>query len=237
MEQNEDRMITRIEFFGDSIVRGALWMDGKFRLRPGKDFPKLKDMGFEVRNNAVIGSTIRKGEQVVDRRLEDLDEHTLVIMDFGGNDCDHDWQAVADTPDEVHLPKLGVQEFLSRYAKLIRKVQATGAKVAICSLVPLDQEKFFDFISKGKDPDAILHWLGDKDILYRWHENYNRAVERLALSMGCALIDLRDGFLTRHNYKSLIGPDGIHPTEEGYAEVDEIIAEEVEVLTACPAMA
>mgnify|MGYP002856939832 CR=1 FL=1 len=237
MTEQGEQTITRIEFFGDSIIRGALWSDGKFRLRPGKDFPELAAMGFEVRNNGIIGSTIRKGAKVLERRLASLDEHTLVIMDFGGNDCDFDWKAVSAAPKDAHLPKVLLQEFASRYAKLIARVQATGAKVALCSLVPLDADKFFSFISKGNDPDRIMEWLGDKSILYRWHENYDRAVERLAAATGSALIDLRDGFLTRHDFSGLIGPDGIHPTEAGYRIIDEIIAGEVEELTAAPAMA
>ena len=227
MAEREDRPITRIEFFGDSIVRGALWADGRFSLRPGKDFPQLREQGFEVRNNGIIGATICRGSRVVDRRLPALDEHTLVILGFGGNDCDHDWQAVSDDPEGIHLPRILVQSFRDRYAELIAKVQATGAKVALCSLVPLDADKFFAFISEGKSAERIMQWLGDKEILYRWHENYNRAVERLAASTGCPLIDVRDGFLTRHDFASLIGPDGIHPTEAGYAIIDDIIAGDV----------
>ncbi len=227
-------MITKVEFFGDSIIRGALCKGERFRLREGKDFPQLQEMGLDVRNNAVIGSTILKGTQVVERRLPALDENTLVIMGFGGNDCDHNWQEVSDDPENVHLPKLLLQDFSWRYNALIRKVQATGAQVALCTLVPLDQEKFFAYISEGKDAAAIDQWLGDRNILYRWHENYSRAVERLAWSTGCALIDLRDGFLCRHDYKELIGPDGIHPTEAGYAIVDDIITGEVDDLVSLP---
>ena len=230
-------MIERVEFFGDSIVRGALWADGKFRLRPDRDFPALTELGLTVRNNAQIGASIVKGAHVVERRLPALDDRTLVVMGFGGNDCNFDWQAVSDAPDGPHLPVVLLPSFRERYAKAIASVQATGAKVALCSLVPLDADKFFAHISEGRSPEAILHWLGDKEILYRWHENYNRTVERLAQSLGCALVDVRDGFLTRHDYKTLIGEDGIHPTEAGYRVFDEIVDAEIQDLVALPAMA
>lgn len=230
-------MIERVEFFGDSIVRGALWADGRFRLRPGNGYPALADMGLAVRNNAMIGSTIVKGAKVVERRLPALDEKTLVIMGFGGNDCNFDWQAVSEAPDADHLPVVLLQSFRERYARAIAKVQTTGAQVALLSLVPLDADKFFANISAGRDSGAILKWLGDKAILYRWHENYSRTVERLAAAMDCALIDVRDGFLTRHDFSGLIGADGIHPTEAGYAIIDDIIAGEVADLIALPAPA
>lgn len=225
-------MITRIEFFGDSIIRGALWADGKFRLRPGRDFATLAGTGVTVRNNAVIGSTILKGAQTVARRLPALDENTLVVLGFGGNDSDHVWQEVSDSPAAPHLPRVALQAFRERYAQVIRQIRATGATVALCSLVPLDAERYFAFISKDRDARHILQWLGDKEILYRWHENYNRAVERLAFAAGCPLIDLRDGFLARHDYERLIGPDGIHPTLEGYDVIDDIIFGEVRELCA-----
>ena len=104
-------MIERVEFFGDSIVRGALWADGKFRLRPGRDFPELSGLGLTVRNNAMIGASIMKGAKTVERRLPALDDHTLVVMGFGGNDCNFDWQAVADAPDDPHLPVVLLQSF------------------------------------------------------------------------------------------------------------------------------
>ena len=230
-------MIERVEFFGDSIVRGALWADGKFRLRPGNGFPALGAMGLAVRNNAMIGASIVKGASVVKRRLPALDERTLVILGFGGNDCNFDWQAVSEDPDGAHLPAVLLQTFRERYAKVIARVQATGAQVALMSLVPLDADKFFAHIGEGRDADAILRWLGDKAILYRWHENYNRTVERLAAATGCTLVDLRDGFLTRHDFDGLIGPDGIHPTEAGYAIIDDIVAGDVEDLIALPALA
>lgn len=230
-------MIERVECFGDSIVRGALWADGRFRLRPGSGFPALAELGLTVRNNAQIGASIVKGAKIVERRLPALDERTLAIMGFGGNDCNFDWQAVSDDPGGIHLPAVLLQSFAERYAKAIARVQDSGAQVALCTLVPLDADKFFAHITAGRSRDAILRWLGDVGILYRWHENYNRTVERLAATTGCALIDVRDGFLTRHDFRALIGPDGIHPTQAGYRIIDDILTGEVANLIALPAMA
>ena len=230
-------MIERVEFFGDSIVRGALWEGGKFRLRSGNAFPALSELGLAVRNNAQIGASIVKGAKIVERRLPTLDEGTLVVMGFGGNDCNFDWQAVSDAPDGIHLPAVLLQSFAERYAKVVARVRETGASVALCTLVPLDAEKFFANISAGRSADSILRWLGDVSIIYRWHENYSRTVERLAAQAGCALIDVRDGFLTRHDFPALIGADGIHPTEAGYAIIDDLIVGEVENLITLPAMA
>ena len=86
----------------------------------------------------------------------------------------------------------------------------------LTSLVPIDATKYMNFISRGLSYDNILSWLGDVNMLYRWHEGYNRAVEQLADVCSLPLFDLRGEFLYTHAFKSLICDDGIHPTAEGH---------------------
>ena len=60
-------------------------------------------------------------------------------------------------------------------------------------------------------------------MIYRWHESYNMAVCRIALSQRVPLIDIRSAFLERKNYQSLLCEDGIHPNEEGHAMISSVI--------------
>ena len=84
-----------------------------------------------------------------------------------------------------------------------------------------------DWISRGLDYDVILNWLGDKSMLYRWHENYNRLVEKIADKFNISLVDVRGAFLTAHNFKTLISADGIHPTEDGHSLINKTITNAV----------
>ena len=89
--------------------------------------------------------------------------------------------------------------------------------VAVASLVPLDADRYLQFISKNRDGKNILSWLGDAAHLYRWQEYYNALTVQMARAFGCRLIDLRTAFLQSRNFLDLLCPDGIHPTDSGYA--------------------
>ena len=84
------------------------------------------------------------------------------------------------------------------------------------SLPPLEQSRYFSFITKGLSAENILRWLGDTDHLYRWQEYYNAMVAQLSRAFGCRLVDLRAEFLKSRVFPTLIGADGIHPTQAGH---------------------
>ena len=217
--------MTTVHFFGDSILRGALREEsGKLKLRADPQFSYISDLGIDVHNNARVGATIVKGAEILRRKLSQFGKSAAVVFGFGGNDCDFDWKTMTDDPAADYRPHVELGEFTRLYTRLIREVQETGAVTAVCNLVPLDSEKYFRWICTQGSPEVILQWLGDPEMLYRWHERYNRAVESVAESTGSQLLNVREAFLTRHDYKQLIGIDGIHPTEAGYAVIDEVFS-------------
>ena len=149
-------------------------------------------------------------------KLGTCDGDTTVLFCFGGNDCDYDWKAISEDPDGEHLPHTPSEKFIDQYCTAIRKAQSAGARVAMTSLPPLEQERYFSFITRGLSAENILHWLGDTDHLYRWQEYYNSMVAQLSRAFGCRLVDLRTEFLKSRVFPTLIGADGIHPTQAGH---------------------
>ncbi len=215
--------MTSIQIFGDSILRGVLrGENGKLKLREDPRYSYISDLGIDVHNNARVGATIVKGAALLRKKLSQLGKSAVVVFGFGGNDCDYDWKTMTDDPTADYQPHVSLEDFTALYERAIREAQETGAETAVCNLVPLDSEKYFRWICAQGSPEVILEWLGDPEMLYRWHENYNRAVEAVAESTGSKLLNVREAFLTRHDYKTLIGVDGVHPTEKGYAVIDEV---------------
>ena len=145
-------------------------------------------------------------------------------MGFGGNDSSFDWKTMFFDADTEKTPNVAPDQFVSVYTDTIKKIQSTGATVIISNLPPIDAERYFEWIATQGPSQIILEWLGDIGMLYRWHEMYNRLVEQIARRNGCLLLDIRTPFLVSHNFKELIGRDGMHPTEEGYDLIDEVIA-------------
>ena len=202
--------------FGDSVMKGVIHRDGKYRLCRDHDFASLSSDALAVRNEAKMGATIETGLQILERKLQPCTDNTTVLLSFGGNDCDYDWQHISAAPTCEHLPAVPAPRFVELYRTAIERIRAAGAKVAMASILPLDAERFMQNISAGRDRSNILQWLGDVSHLYRWQEYYNTLVCNLARALDCILVDVRAAFLMSDNFPSLICDDGIHPSQAGH---------------------
>ncbi len=222
-------MNDRIIIFGDSVLKGVMYTDdggrGKYKLYSGSLEQRMSERGIELTRCCHMGSTIETGLERMKRALAkgmSFDGAT-VMLEFGGNDCAYDWREVSERPEEAHKPKIDIGHFCELYRNAISLAQSAGAEVILSSLVPIDTTKYMNFISRGLSYENILSWLGDVNMLYRWHEGYNRAVEQLADDCSLPLFDLREEFLYTHAFKSLICADGIHPTAEGHRMIEDIL--------------
>lgn len=206
----------RLLIFGDSIAKGVTYQDGRYHLCAGHNFDALREKGLDVQNFAKMGACTDLGLEIVKKRLSACEEETTAAFSFGGNDCDFDWQAVSDRPEDEHLPKIPAKAFLENYRAMVQLAKGAGARVIMTSLVPLESHRFLNFVSQGKSKERILAWLGDADRIFRWQEYYNDLVCRLSRELSVPLLDLRPEFLRSPVFPSLISDDGIHPTQAGH---------------------
>ena len=222
-------MNDRIIIFGDSVLKGVMYNDdgvrGRYKLYGGALEARMAERGIELTRCCHMGSTIDAGLERMKRALDRgmSFEGTTVMLEFGGNDCAYDWREVSEHPEEKHKPKIEMGRFCALYREAISLARSAGGNVMLTSLVPIDATKYMNLISRGLSYDNILSWLGDVNMLYRWHEGYNRAVEQLADDCSLPLLDLREEFLYTHAFKSLICDDGIHPTAEGHRMIEDIL--------------
>ena len=211
----------KLEIFGDSILRGVIYAENcgkakQYRLCSDHKFESFQKDEINVLNRSRMGFTISDGLRSIERSVSDMNSDTVVLLEFGGNDCDFDWKKISENPQGSFLPHLPEEKFVADYCSAIDRIRETGAKVIVSSIIPIDAEKYLSFLSRGLDRAAILRWLGDISMLYRWQEHYNHLVEKITLLKECAFLDLRRAFLTAHNFKDLLCSDGIHPTELGH---------------------
>ena len=207
----------RVELYGDSILKGVMYVaeQGRYRLCRNAKLEALEGQGYVIRNHSRMGATIRKGISALERS-DDYTEDTLVLLEYGGNDCDFDWQQIAANPNGRFQPHTPEPEFVDNYRRAVELARAKGAQVAILSMIPIDAQKYFSWISRNCNAQNILRWLGDISMLSRWQEYYSRLVENLAKSLRCPLIDIRQDFLMSHRFEDLLCADGIHPTQAGH---------------------
>lgn len=207
----------KLELYGDSILKGVVYQSdvGRYRLCRSPRLTALEDDGVAVCNHSRMGATIHRGVRSLERQGP-CSEDTLVVLEYGGNDCDYNWAEIAANPEGTFLPHTPEKAFLAGYRNAVEMARRKGAQVAMLSLIPIDAEKYFSWISRSLNKENILRWLGDVSMLSRWQEYYNHLVEGLAKSMGCPLIDVRRDFLMSHQFGSLLCDDGIHPTPAGH---------------------
>lgn len=216
--------LRRVALFGDSILKGIqLEPDApKYRVENTVDFELLgQKLGCRIENYSRFGCTVTKGRQLIERAISAGRLGDTVVMDYGGNDCDFNWAEIAADPTGEHRPHTPLNEFLETYRSILALLRAHGAKPVLTTLPPLQPQWFFDWFCAGLDQKAILSWLGDVNTIYRYQENYSRAIERLAQEERVRLVDLRGAFLSARRIDGLFCRDGIHPNAAG----QQLIAE------------
>lgn len=226
------RLLESIGIWGDSLLQGVVLDEkqGKYSIIENNCAAMLaKKIGITISNNSRFGCTAPKGMKSLNKALAADAEFSAAIIEFGGNDCDFNWEEVAAAPDEEHIPRTTLGEFARCYTEMITAVKQKGISPVLVSLPPLDAERYLSWITRnGLSREAILHWLGDVQHIYRWHERYSNAVASMARQFSCHFIDVRDAFLSVRDYYNLLCADGIHPNREGHALMEKVFFEYAE---------
>ncbi|MCX7026122.1 MAG: SGNH/GDSL hydrolase family protein [Spirochaetes bacterium] len=218
----------KVVLFGDSVARGIiLGEDGTYSPTPDSFAERAAGrLGLSLVNKARFGCTIAKGLDIARRFLSRETERNgtpeLALLEFGGNDCDFRWDEIADRPADHHDPTTPLALFSKLYSEMIGELKAAGLSPVLMTLPPLEAERYFDWITrKGLNRQAILSWLGDVGMIYRWHEGYDQEVRKIAVREDCPLADVRKAFLDSDDYGRYICQDGIHPNRLGHALIED----------------
>lgn len=207
-----------IYVYGDSIMK-ATSPDAnlKYHFHISDYLEKFSKLPVKIVNRAKFGAHAEKGLSIIESDINKGLKCDIALLEYGGNDCNFDWPAIAEDPDGHHDPKTLLDNFVSLMKTMAEKLMSNGVKPVMMTLPPIDSQRYFRFITRnGENGDNILKWLGDVNRIYRYQEMYSNAVEKLAYNMGVACIDVRSCILPDPHFKDLISEDGIHPSEAGY---------------------
>ena len=218
-----------LNIFGDSIMKGVLLDEEtkKYILSsnaPGDEV--AKNMNIDVFNRSVFGCTVVKGAKLVSSAIENgrVGGDGLVLIEYGGNDCNFEWKDVSAFPENAHDPVTPLKQFEKLYSNLIDGIKNAGITPVIMSLPPIEPSRYLAWITKdGLSAENILKWLGDVNMIYRFQELYSNAISKIAYKTNSLFIDVRSYFLDKHNYGKLLCADGIHPNKEGQKLITEAI--------------
>ncbi|MBU3100545.1 MULTISPECIES: SGNH/GDSL hydrolase family protein [Clostridium] len=213
--------------YGDSITKGIIYDDKKSKYATLKEnFTSIIDNKIKgpVYNAGKFGNTIIRGAL---KMYNDVIKKSpdIVLVEFGGNDCDYKWDEIAKNPEMEYKPNTDIYTFRETLLSMIDTLKNNHIMPVLLTLPPLDPLKYFNWISKEDctSEKNILHWLGTKDRLFTWHNSYSKMITQVANETDTVLIDIRSEFLKHNDYTRFLCKDGIHPNIDGQSLIATVI--------------
>lgn len=231
-----------VTIYGDSILKATVPDEElRYHFHFQQFLKRFESLPVTLTNRARFGATVEKGSQILTADLARGLDCRVALLEFGGNDSNFDWPAIAADPAGQHLPATSLDVFSKKLGEMADTLLAHGVTPVLMELPPIDAQRYFDFFSRGLNRANLLSWLhGDVQRIYRFQEMYSNAVVHLARVKNLKCLDLRSRFLGDADFEKLISADGIHLTDTGYdvlfdalkAELCRWLAEQPDIASA-----
>ncbi|BFH60700.1 MULTISPECIES: SGNH/GDSL hydrolase family protein [Paenibacillus] len=214
---------------GDSISKGVIYDEVR------KKYVVLEDnyvsllqnkLKGAVRNTARFGNTLLKGITNLKKDVQ-KEKPNIVLIEYGGNDCDFNWNEIASNPEAEHHPKTDFNTFEKMLTETIHELKSQQIIPILMNLPPLNADNYFKWVSKS-NPEAeqnIMKWLGSVTKIYWWQERYNSTIQKVSELTKTKYIDVRGAFLEQPDFRNFLCSDGIHPNEAGHRIICDKVVE------------
>ena len=214
-----------VTVYGDSILKGVVFENGRYVVERAWQQRLAERFDLTIRNRSRFGCTIGKALSAIRRDSETPAENGYALLEFGGNDCDFDWPAIAADPAGNYLPKTPPERFAAAYREAIALIRRGGRIPVALTLPPIHSELYFNFICRGVSRENILRWMGTADRIADWQRQYSEMAAAAAREEGARLIDLRRAFpLDSDALREFLCIDGIHPSRRGQELLEGVFA-------------
>ncbi len=227
MEEKKSKNGYNILVSGDSISKGVIFDEEKMKYAISRDnYVSLvqKKLNGIVNNTSKFGNTVIKG---IERLKSEIvkNKPDVVLIEYGGNDCDYKWDEIAVNPDSQYEPNTSIKVFEKTLSDGIKMLKEKRIIPVLMTLPHLIAYNYFKWLCNN-DPHAeknVLKWLGSITRIYWWQERYNSSIIKIAEKTKTRWIDIRGAFLEQPDFRKFICLDGIHPNVEG----QKLIAEKI----------
>ena len=214
-----------VTLFGDSILYGIIVNPENLKYAKCPDYD-LRSIGAnfdcDLLNISQMGRNSSEGLEEIKLYLTRHPAPDYAIIEFGGNDCDHNWIEIID--GKQGKVKISIDNFIQNLTDIITLLKSHGTKVALMNMPPVESKPFFNWVARTDSAKVLIsEYLGDIETIYAVHESYSMAIETLASDLKIPLIDIRSPFGS--NPHDLLCVDGVHPNEKGYQLIKNQLAE------------
>ena len=221
-----------ILLYGDSISKGIIYNKEKNKYeKTEKNFAHIisEKINCVIENAGRFGNTVNKAIKKFPKLLSDKNPD-IVVLEFGGNDCDFNWEEIASDPNKIYKPNTEFEVFENTLKEMVTEVRKNKKIPVLFNLPPIDSDRYFKWIGRGNSTayDNILKWLGTVNKIYWWQERYNSMILKVATDTNTKLIDIRSSFLIQPDYRNFLCEDGIHPNDEGHKLIAEAIQDYIQ---------
>lgn len=206
---------------GDSVTKGVILDEEHFRYKMLKDscLNIVKDsVNSVVKSLAKFGQTLPGAIKRLEMELDNGAKPDVVVVELGCNDCDFNWNQIAEDPTADHKPNTPFDEFKESLSKFFSELGKRVIRPVVMTMHPIDAERYFAWLTGGDKEKAasILKWLGCTSRIYWWQERYNEAILEVADKHKIGIINTRGAFLSQEDYRPYLCRDGLHPNAEGH---------------------
>lgn len=214
-----------VQIYGDSILKGVeLDREQQKYILPRENDLETQGAAYSllVQNHSKFGCTSQKGLALLRRHFERHPKPSgeeIVLLEYGGNDSDYNWQAISANPDGQYRPNTELPAFRQALRRMVELIRESGRHPVIMNLPPVKSLSYLNWVSRpgtGVIKENLLRWLRDPHVIYRHQELYSSAASQVAWESGTPLLDVRSEFLMDRDCETLIGQDGIHPSAAGH---------------------
>lgn len=205
---------------GDSVFKGVVFDAARQRYSLLKDCASQlvqNLLPYKIVNRSQMGRTAPEGLEILKRQAPEDIKDRIVVLEFGGNDCDFNWSEVDKNPEKLHTPRTSSDAFIKALSNMVDFIRKCGGRPLLSTLPPLDCKRYLDWITRnGLSRERIIQFIGEPERIYRWQEYYSSLVLKVAQSLACEYIPLREAFLERVTGEDVWCLDGIHPNALGH---------------------
>jgi lysophospholipase L1-like esterase len=211
----------RIVCFGDSVTFGwnVDYKDSYPNLLEElleEDYAKVK-----VINSGIGGNTILDAYDRVENDVIGYNPH-LVVINFGLNDGriqeKNEYENGAEEPayngdkEDSLVPNIDLETFNKYYSLIVDKIESADIKIILMGM---------NFVLALSSAENNI----DAEEQIEIYKNYNDEVRKISVNNHIDFIDLWDIFKANDKECDYLQGDGIHPNEEGFKLIANIVYE------------